>query len=163
MQQLIKKETKKKGQLVASQGEDEDSASPLADLNWWFASKPLDCSACPNVIAWWSVSSIVHYLVEMSLISLQVNKTEYLVLRMIAQDYLGIPGTTCIAKHSFLFSKRINSHQQRHMKSVKFGGLQKLCTGYTDGRLMADSEAIQKYAGDYNFESDNGFSDSEVD
>lgn len=93
----------------------------------------------------------------LSLISIiQHQSSEWPVLRMMARDYLAIPGTTCIAERSFSFSRRTDGYQRRQMKSIKFGGLQKLLAGYMDGRLDADLEIIRKFAGDFDYDGGEG-------
>ena len=41
------------------------------------------------------------------------------------------------------------------MHKLKFGGLQKLCTGYLDGWINVDSEIMKKHIGDFDFDEDN--------
>jgi hAT family C-terminal dimerisation region len=72
---------------------------------------------------------------------------------MMAQDYLAIPATTCIAERSFSLSAHTDNPRCRQMKKIKFGGLQKLCAGYMDGRLSMDGEVMKKYIGDFNFDA----------
>lgn len=48
--------------------------------------------------------------------------------------------------------------RRRRMQSLKFGGLQKLRAGYLDGRISADSEILNMYIGDFEFD-DNDYSD----
>jgi hypothetical protein len=82
---------------------------------------------------------------------------------MMARDYLAIPATTCIAERSFSFSKRTDAHQRRRLGKVKFGSLQKLRAGYTDGRLDADLELMRKNHGDFHFDPDDWSSDEDSD
>ena len=83
---------------------------------------------------------------------------EYLVLRLMARDYLAIPATTCIAERSFSLSAHTDDPQQRQIQKAKFGGLQKLRAGYMDGWMDVDGEIIKKYMGDFDFD-DDGFTD----
>ena len=76
---------------------------------------------------------------------------EYPVLRLMARDYLAIPATTCIAERSFSLSARTDDPRQRQIQKDKFGGLQKLRAGYSNGRLSADGEIMKKYIGDFDF------------
>ena len=71
-----------------------------------------------------------------------------------ARDYLAIPATTCIAERSFSLSGRTDDPRRRQMNHVKFGGLQKLCAGYMDGRLSIEDDVMQKYIGDFTFDDD---------
>ena len=41
------------------------------------------------------------------------------------------------------------------MNRVKFGALQKLCAGYLDGWISANSEIVKKYIGDFFFDEDD--------
>ena len=41
------------------------------------------------------------------------------------------------------------------MNRVKFGALQKLCAGYLDGQISANSEIVKKYIGDFFFDEDD--------
>ncbi|KAJ3503385.1 hypothetical protein NMY22_g18264 [Coprinellus aureogranulatus] len=141
MAHLVKNGKVKAGSVAAAADE-----SPLAELHRWFDSRPLSRDNYPNPIPWW-----VH------------QSSEWPVLRMMARDYLAIPGTTCIAERSFSFSKRTDSHQCRQMKGNKFGGLQKLLAGYTDGRLDADLEIIRKFVGDFDYDGYDGDDESEND
>jgi hypothetical protein len=72
-----------------------------------------------------------------------------------ARDYLAIPATTCIAERSFSLSARTDAPRRRQMNKVKFGGLQKLCAGYMDGRLSVDDEVMKRYIGDFHFDNEN--------
>jgi hypothetical protein len=69
-----------------------------------------------------------------------------------ARDYLAIPATTCIAERSFSLSARTDDPRRRQMKKFKFGALQKLRAGYTDGWLNVDGEVMKKYIGDFTFD-----------
>jgi len=71
-----------------------------------------------------------------------------------AQDYLAIPGTMCVAECSFSLSARTDDPRRRQMDGVKFGSLQKLQGAYNNGQLSADLEAISKYIGDFDFVED---------
>ena len=66
-----------------------------------------------------------------------------------ARDYLAIPATSCIAKHSFSMSTSTDQPRQGGMNKVKFGALQKLRAGYLDGRISANSEIVKKCIGDF--------------
>jgi len=72
-----------------------------------------------------------------------------------ARDYLAIPATTCIAERSFSMSARTDDPRRGRMQKLKFGGLQKLCAGYLDGRIDVDSEIMRKYIGDFDFNEDD--------
>jgi len=72
-----------------------------------------------------------------------------------ARDYLAIPATTCIAERSFSMSARTDDPRRRRMNRVKFGALQKLCAGYLDGRISADSEIVKRYLGDFDFDEND--------
>ena len=72
-----------------------------------------------------------------------------------ALDYLAIPATSCIAERSFLLSGRIDDPRWGRMKKLKFGGLQKIQTGYLDGRLNVEGEILDKYVGDFNFDDED--------
>ena len=58
------------------------------------------------------------------------------VLRLVARDYLAIPASSCIAERSFSLSGCTDNPRRGQLKKTKFGGLQKICAGYLDGRLM---------------------------
>ena len=66
---------------------------------------------------------------------------KYPVFRMLAHDYLAILVSTCLAERSFSMSARTDDCCCRLMGSDKFGGLQRLRSGYCDGRLEAVNEA----------------------
>jgi hypothetical protein len=68
-----------------------------------------------------------------------------------ARDYLAIPATTCIAERSFSLSARTDDPRRRQIGKIKFGGLQKLRAGYTDGRLSVEGEVMSRYIGDFDF------------
>jgi len=72
-----------------------------------------------------------------------------------ARDYLAIPATTCIAECSFSLSGRTDDPRRRQMKHVKFGGLQKICAGYMDGRLNMEDEVMKNYVGDFTFDDED--------
>jgi hypothetical protein len=76
-----------------------------------------------------------------------------------AWDYLPIPATTCIAERSFSMSACTDDPHRACMQKLKFGGLQKLCAGYLDGRISVDSEILRKYIGGFDFNEDD-YSDS---
>ena len=79
---------------------------------------------------------------------------KYLVLCLMARDYLAILATTCITKHSFSLSGRTDDPRWRQMNHVKFSGLQKICAGYMDGQLNTEDKVIKKYIGDFTFDDD---------
>ena len=79
---------------------------------------------------------------------------KYMVLCLMARDYLAIPATTCIAEHSFSLSGRTDDPRRGQMNHVKFGGLQKLHAGYLDGRLSTEDDVMKKYIGDFTFDDD---------
>lgn len=58
-----------------------------------------------------------------------------------AQDYLAIPGSSCLAERSFSMSAQTDDVRHRQMLEEKFSGLQRLRSAYHDGRLKAESEA----------------------
>ncbi|KIL54113.1 hypothetical protein M378DRAFT_43589, partial [Amanita muscaria Koide BX008] len=60
---------------------------------------------------------------------------QYPVVRMMARDYIGIPGSTCLAERSFSMSARTDDTRRRHMGSKRFEALQHLRGAYRDGRL----------------------------
>ena len=72
-----------------------------------------------------------------------------------AWDYLAIPATTCIAERSFSMSARTDDLRWARMQKLKFGGLQKLRAGYLDGRISVESEILNKYIGDFDFNEDD--------
>lgn len=80
---------------------------------------------------------------------------EYPVLRLMARDYLAIPATSCIAERSFSMSARTDDSRRGRMHPLKFSGLQKLRAGYLDGRINVDSEILNKYVGDFDFNEDD--------
>ena len=63
------------------------------------------------------------------------------MIRLMARDYMAIPGSTCLAERSFSMSARTDDVRRRQMDGVKFGSLQRLRSAYRDGRLEAVKEA----------------------
>ena len=71
-----------------------------------------------------------------------------------ACDYLAIPATTCIAECSFSLSACTDDPQRQRIEEIKFGGLQKLHTGYLDGQMSAEGEIMNEYIGDFTFDDE---------
>ena len=149
MESLIKKKKKKKGKSV-NQELVPVNMDPFAELNRYFIQPRLKREDCPNPIPWWGVSNTILLLYICQ--TFFKHQFEYPVLRLMACDYLAIPATTCIAERSFSLSARTDDPHQRQMKKYKFGVLQKLRAGYTDGRLNVDGEVMKKYIGDFAFD-----------
>ena len=72
-----------------------------------------------------------------------------------AHDYLAIPATSRIAERSFSMSAHTDDPRRGCMHQLKFGGLQKLCARYLDGRINIDLEIMKKYIGDFDFNKDD--------
>ena len=77
----------------------------------------------------------------------------YPVVRLMAQDYLPIPASTCLAERSFSMSARTDDARRRQMGGEKFGALQRLRAAYRDGRLSAMNEAWMEIDPDFEFSS----------
>ncbi len=60
---------------------------------------------------------------------------------MMAQDYLAIPGSLCLAERAFSLSGRTDDAWRRQMTAERFGAIQRLRGAYRDGRLEAYKEA----------------------
>ncbi|KIL67200.1 hypothetical protein M378DRAFT_73836 [Amanita muscaria Koide BX008] len=114
-----------------------DNMDPFEEFHRYLRQPRLKRENFPNPIPWWG------------------HQFEYPVLRLMARDYLAIPATTCIAERSFSLSARTDDPRRRQMKKLKFGGLQKLRAGYTDGRLSAEGEVMKKYIGDFDFDNED--------
>jgi len=71
-----------------------------------------------------------------------------------AQDYLAIPRSSCLAERSFSMSARTDDVRRRQMKAQKFGDIQQLRSAYHDGRLTAVTEAWMDIDAKFNFGSD---------
>ena len=69
-----------------------------------------------------------------------------------AQDFLAIPGSSCLAERSFSMSAQTYDVHQRQMDGEKFGSLQRLRAAFRDGRLKADSEAWMEIDPDFVFQ-----------
>ena len=52
------------------------------------------------------------------------------MIRLMARDYMAIPGSTCLAERSFSMSARTDDVRRRQMDGVKFGSLQRLRSAY---------------------------------
>ena len=63
-----------------------------------------------------------------------------ILMRLIACDYVAIPGSSCLVEQAFLLSAQMDSAHCRNMEKKKFGGLQRLWGAYTDGRLEVHKE-----------------------
>ena len=68
---------------------------------------------------------------------------------MLAQNYLAIPASTCLAERSFSMSAWTDDCHHHQIGSEKFGGLQRLRLGYHDGRLEAVKEAWMEIDPDF--------------
>lgn len=77
----------------------------------------------------------------------------YPVVRLMAQDYLPIPASTCLAEWSFSTSARTDDARRRQMGGEKFGALQRLRAAYRDGWLSAMNEAWMEIDPDFEFSS----------
>ena len=76
------------------------------------------------------------------------------VLRLMARDYLAIPASSCIAERSFSLSGCTDDPRRGQLKKTKFGGLQKICAGYLDGRLNVEGDIMGKYLGDFTIDDE---------
>ena len=74
---------------------------------------------------------------------------------MMARDYMAIPGSSCLAERSFSMSARTDDIRCHQMGGEKFGGVQRLCSAYRDGRLKAESEAWLEIDPDAEFHIEN--------
>jgi hypothetical protein len=72
-----------------------------------------------------------------------------------ACDYLAIPATTCIAEQSFSLSACTDDPRWQQMLKSTFGGLQKICAGYLDGRLNVEGDIMKKYIEDFTFDDED--------
>ena len=70
---------------------------------------------------------------------------------MMAQDYLAIPGSSCLAEQSFSMSAQTDDVHRRQMEGEKFSSLQRLRAAYQDGHLKAESEAWMELDPDFIF------------
>ena len=68
---------------------------------------------------------------------------------MLARDYLAILASTFLAKRSFLMSARTDDCRRCQIGGEKLGGLQRLRSGYCDGRLEAVKEAWMEIDPDF--------------
>ena len=73
-------------------------------------------------------------------------------MRLMARDYMAIPGSTCLAERSFSMSARTDDVRRRQMGGEKFGALQRLRSAYRDGRLEAIQEAWMEIDPDFSME-----------
>jgi len=71
-----------------------------------------------------------------------------------AQDYLAISGSSCLAERSFSMSARTDDVRRRQMKAQKFGDIQRLRSAYHDGHLTVVTEAWMDIDAKFNFGSD---------
>jgi hypothetical protein len=146
---LIKKKQKKKGRTIDPEPA-HVNMDPFSELNRYLSQPRLRREDCPNPVPWWGVSTII--FIDVHLSNFFQHQFEYPVLRLMARDYLAIPATTCIAERSFSLSARTDDPRRRQMKKFKFGALQKLRAGYTDGRLNVEGDIMKKYIGDFAFD-----------
>ena len=72
---------------------------------------------------------------------------------LMAQDYMAIPASSCLAEHSM--SAWTDNPQCCQIGAEKFGALQRLCAGYCDGQLKAVDEAWLEIDPDFDFDSSN--------
>ena len=68
-----------------------------------------------------------------------------------AQDYLAIPGSTCLAERSFSMLAQTNDVCWHQIDGERFGSLQRLRAAYQDGHLKAESEAWMELDPDFVF------------
>ena len=94
-----------------------------------------------------------HHAINIGLISLQLDE-QYPVIRMMACDYMAIPGSTCLAERSFSMLACTDDARRCAMHADKFGGLQRLRSAYRDGWLQAQSEAWLEIDPDMDFDVD---------
>ena len=60
---------------------------------------------------------------------------------MMARDYLAIPGSSCLAEHTFSLSGHTDDPQRRQMTAERFGAIQRLRGAYWDGQLEPFQDA----------------------
>ena len=69
---------------------------PFAELEQYLEWPPVPHSHCSDVIAFWGVSLFSYRTIDMGLINLQLEE-QYLVVCIMAHDYMAIPGLICLA------------------------------------------------------------------
>lgn len=86
---------------------------------------------------------------------LRRQEINYPVIRMMARDYIGIPGSSCLSERSFSISGRTDLDPlRRQMGAERFGDLQRLKAAYYDGRLKVEEEAWLAIDPDFGYMSD---------
>ena len=89
------------------------------------------------------------------LLKLHVQEIDYPVVRMMARDYIGILGSTCLSEWSFSISGCTDLDPLcRKMNAQKFGHLQQLKAAYRDGWLNVETEAWLAIDPDFDYMSD---------
>lgn len=95
-------------------------------------------------------------------LKLHAQEIEYPVIRMMARDYIGIPGSTCVSERSFSISGHTDLDPLRCKMGVeKFGYLQRLKAAYCDGRLNVEMEVWLPIDPDSDYVSDINVVDME--
>ncbi len=84
-----------------------------------------------------------------------MQEIDYPVVRMMARDYIGIPGSTCLSERSFSISGCTDLDPLCcKMNAQKFGYLQQLKAAYCDGWLNVETEAWLAIDPDFDYMSD---------
>ncbi|KAM6498413.1 Ribonuclease H-like domain containing protein [Amanita muscaria] len=138
MDQFINNAVKTKSHASTSRREENENL--FEELDRFFMKPTIPRHECLDVISWWGDHQ---------------QYTDFPILRLMARDYIAIPGSTCLAERSFSMSARTDDVRRRQMGDVKFGGLQRLRSAYQDGRLQAVKEAWTAVDPDFNFEVDS--------
>lgn len=123
MDHIVREKTKRHA-LAATQPNIYDDR--FEELERFLNDDVVPKKTCPEAIRWWG---------------LKAQEKEYPVVRLIARDYLAIPGSSCLAERSFAMSARIVEARRRQMGAEHFAALQRLRAAYRDGRLEAVNEA----------------------
>ena len=79
-------------------------------------------------------------------------ENDFPIVRIMACDYLAIPGSTCLAKWSFSMSAHTDDVQWWQMGSEKFSAVQRLRSAYHDGHSEAVQEAWMEIDPDFSMD-----------
>ena len=91
---------------------------------------------------------------------LRIQEINYPVLRSMARDFIGIPGSSCLSERSFSLSGRTDlDPTRRKLGSEKFGAIQRLKGAYRDGQLTAEKEAWMEIDPDFEYCSNTDISE----
>ncbi|KIL60192.1 hypothetical protein M378DRAFT_84140, partial [Amanita muscaria Koide BX008] len=132
MDKLIRQKKKSVPERLAQQ----ELSDPLEEFKRYFTKPLVSVEDCPNMISWWGHQS-----------------AEYPVMRHIARDFLPIPASSCFIERAFSLSARTDSARRGQMVKTRFGSIQRLRNGYSEGRLQVANEVWVALDASFDYDS----------